>query len=80
VIDEVKRRFVSTATLVDDAAKLAAKGNKGYAAPPIYIGNGFAGNLNEHNMGLLTKDWANGCYTANAINLVMEDWYQNNCT
>ena len=27
MIDEVKRRFVSTATLIDDAATLAAKGN-----------------------------------------------------
>lgn len=65
--------------VVNYAAKLAAKGNKDFN-PAIYIGNNFASNLNEHNSSLLTKDFVNGCYTANAINVAMEEWYKNNCT
>lgn len=66
--------------VVNYAAKLAAKGNSSAFAPPIYLGNGFAGNLNENNTGLVTKDYANDCYTAQVIMPDMNDWYDANCT
>jgi len=66
--------------VVNAAAKLAAKGSNGYAVPPIMIDDVFAGNLNEHNAELVTRDWGRGCYTSNAINAAMDDWYNDNCT
>ncbi|MQW78181.1 adenylate/guanylate cyclase domain-containing protein [Nocardioides sp. dk4132] len=65
--------------VVNHAAKLAAKGNLTYSSPSTYLGNVFAGNLNEHNTKLIAKDWTNDCYTANVINTAMNDWYEANC-
>ncbi|WP_082960427.1 MULTISPECIES: hypothetical protein [unclassified Mycobacterium] len=65
--------------VVNYAAKLAAKGNQRYA-PPMYIGNGFAGNLNEENQLFLKQDWTNGCYTADTVMTHMQNWYDENCT
>lgn len=64
--------------VVNQSAKLASQGSKGFA-PPIMVGNTFASNLNEENTRLIQKDWSRDCYTGNVINLVMEDWYQENC-
>jgi len=66
--------------VVNAAAKLAAQGSDGYAVPPMMIDNVFAGNLNENNTKLVTKDRTRGCYTANAVNVAMNDWYEANCT
>jgi len=66
--------------VVNAAAKLAARGSDGYAVPPMIIDNVFAGKLNENNTKLVTKDWTRGCYTANAVNVAMNDWYEANCT
>lgn len=66
--------------VVNHAAKLASQGSNGYGVPPIMIGDVFAGNLNEDNTKLVTKDWTRGCYTANVVNIAMNDWYEENCT
>jgi len=66
--------------VVNAAAKLAAQGSSGYAVPPMMIDNVFAGNLNENNTKLVTKDRTRDCYTANAVDVAMNDWYEANCT
>lgn len=66
---------------VNQAAKLASKGNTdGWYAKPIYLGNLFAENLTGDNATFVSKDWQSDCYTANVVNVAMEDWYQQNCT
>jgi class 3 adenylate cyclase len=65
--------------VVNHAAKLAAQGSNGYGTPAMMIGDVFANNLNEINTKLLTKNWAKSCYTADAINIAMNDWYDENC-
>lgn len=66
--------------VVNHAAKLAAQGNNGYAVPPMMIGDVFASNLNEDYTKLVTKDSARGCYTANVVNIAMNDWFEEHCT
>lgn len=66
--------------VVNHAAKLASQGSNGYGVPPMMIGDVFASNLNDDNTKLVTKDWARGCYTANAVNVAMNEWYEKNCT
>jgi len=65
--------------VVNHAAKLASQGSNGYVVSPMMIGDVFAGNLNEHNSKLIIKDSSRGCYTANAVNTAMNDWYAENC-
>lgn len=65
--------------VVNAAAKLAAKGSNGYGVPPMMIDDVVADNLNEDYTKLVTKDWARECYTANAVNVAMEEWYEENC-
>jgi class 3 adenylate cyclase len=65
--------------VVNRAAKLAAAGSNGPLVPPMMIGGVFASNLNEHNTSLIRRDDARGCYTANAVNVAMEEWYCENC-
>jgi class 3 adenylate cyclase len=66
--------------VVNHAAKLAAQGSNGSEVPPMMIGDVFASNLNEDHTKLVTKDWARGCHTANAVNIVMNNWYKENCS
>jgi hypothetical protein len=66
--------------VVNAAAKLAAQGSNGYGVPPMMIDNEFAGNLGTDNAKLITKDWIRNCYTSTAINVSMDDWYNQNCT
>jgi class 3 adenylate cyclase len=66
--------------VVNAAAKLAAQGCNGYCVPPMMIDDLFASNLSEDHTKLVTKDWTRGCYTANAISIAMNDWYEQNCT
>lgn len=66
--------------VVNHAAKLAAKGGtSGSYSKPIYLGNLFAENLLEDDAKFVEKDYANDCYTADAVNTLMNDWYQENC-
>ena len=66
--------------VVNHAAKLAAQGNNGYGVPPMMIGDIFASNLNEDHTKLVAKDSGRGCYTANAVNIAMNDWFEEHCT
>jgi len=66
--------------VVNAAAKLAAQGCNGYLVPPMMIDPLFASNLNEDHTKLVTRDWTRSRYTANPINIAMNDWYQQNCT
>jgi class 3 adenylate cyclase len=66
--------------VVNTAAKLAAQGSNGSFVPPMMLDNVFAGNLSEENTKLVTKDWSRDCYTGNAVNVAMNDWYVVNCT
>jgi class 3 adenylate cyclase len=66
--------------VVNAAAKLAAQGNNGWGVPPMMIENAFADNLDENNAKLISKDWTRNCYTADAINVLMDEWYNQNCT
>lgn len=66
--------------VVNHAAKLAAQGNNGYAVPSMMIGDVFASNLDEDHTKLITKDFARGCHTANAVNIAMNDWFEEHCT
>lgn len=65
--------------VVNQSAKLASQGSKD-SAPPLMIGDVFAGNLNKHNTALVQKDWLRGCYTGTVVNSAMEAWYNENCT
>jgi class 3 adenylate cyclase len=64
--------------IVNRAAKLAAKGSRGWT-PTILLDDEFAVWLNDHNKGLIKKDWSNGWYTSSAVNTAMEDWRTENC-
>ena len=57
-----------------------AKGStSGWYSKPIYLGNLFAENLLEDDAKFVEKDYANDCYTADVVNTLMNDWYQENC-
>ncbi|MYR07768.1 adenylate/guanylate cyclase domain-containing protein [Gordonia sp. SID5947] len=66
--------------VVNHAAKLASRGSEGILVPPMMIGDAFAANLSELNSKLVARDWTRQCYTANAVNISMNDWYDENCT
>jgi class 3 adenylate cyclase len=65
--------------VVNRAAKLAAQGSKTIWTPPVMIDETFRSNLKEKNQKLTSQDTQRGCYTADIINLVMNDWYRENC-
>lgn len=67
--------------VVNHAAHLAHKASRGLAHP-IWVGNDFFGNLNDHNRGLLQKthDYELGIvYTGNAIHKGMNAWIDAGC-
>lgn len=65
--------------VVNEAAKLAAKGSDGLFTPPIMVSSNFRENLNDHNKGLLSYDSTRGCYSGTVVNVEMEKWYEENC-
>jgi class 3 adenylate cyclase len=65
--------------VVNHAAKLAAKGNDELYSAPIYLGNDFVHNLTEKHKEMVSKDLLTDCYTADAVNSAMNDWYKENC-
>ena len=66
--------------VVNQAAKLASKGNNGWGASPIFLSNNFVGNISsDETKGLCSKDWPNDCYTADVVNTAMNDWYEAHC-
>ncbi len=66
--------------VVNRAAKLAAQGSKTNWTAPIMLDNALVSDLHEHNQGLLTRNYQLGCYSSDAINIAMNDWYEANCT
>jgi class 3 adenylate cyclase len=64
--------------VVNHAAKLAAQASKGGAAP-VFISNNVFDNLKEAYAQYPVKNWTFDCYTANVVNVVMNDWYEENC-
>lgn len=64
--------------VVNRAAKYAAQGSQPWK-PPLVVGKVFGDNLNDDSKKLLTWDYTLGCYTANAVNSAMSDWYEENC-
>ncbi|MFJ9926286.1 hypothetical protein ACIRU5_09630 [Streptomyces misionensis] len=65
--------------VVNRAAKLAAQGSKDFFTPPIMIDYVFGDNLNDDIKKLVTNDSGKGCYTANNVNTLMENWHEQNC-
>lgn len=64
--------------VVNRAAHLAHEAGRGWRNP-IWVGESFAGNLNEHNQGLLTSEYdsAMGSYrSGNAVNVAMNEWIE----
>lgn len=66
--------------VVNEAAKLAAKGRLTVWTKPQMMSGNFHTNLSEHNQGLCSWNGNNSCYESNAVNTAMNDWYAENCT
>jgi class 3 adenylate cyclase len=67
--------------VVNSAAHLAHKAGRGWNSP-IWTGAVFAGNLNEHNSGLLTSSYdyelSRTVHVGNVVNVAMNDWISEN--
>ncbi len=66
--------------VVNQASKLASKGGGAEVYDPIVLDATFQQNLNDHNQGLTTYDWSRQLYTARAVNIAIQEWYEANCT
>lgn len=66
--------------VVNEAAKLAAKGSQGYFDAAIMVSEVFKSNLKESNQELLRWHSAYQCWQGDVISLAMEEWYEENCT
>lgn len=67
--------------VVNHAAHLASKASRGWAGDPIWTGELFASNLNEHNQGLLTSRYEYGlgsCRTGDVVTTEMNNWIDEN--
>jgi class 3 adenylate cyclase len=72
--------------VVNYASKLAARANVHRTdlgpytySPPVYLENDIVYNLTDKYKGFVQKDSANDCYTADIVNIVMNDWFKENC-
>jgi class 3 adenylate cyclase len=68
--------------VVNRAAHLAHKAGRGFLARPIWVGEDFQCNLNDHNKGLLTRHYESGTgavFTGEVIHAAMRDWVVANC-
>lgn len=61
--------------VVNKAAHLANEAGKNWN-DPLFVGDIFYSNLNEHNQGLLTRQYRNGdyYYSGNVVNTAMNEW------
>jgi class 3 adenylate cyclase len=66
--------------VVNQASKLAAKGGGTELSQPIVMDGVFKQNLNEHNTSLVYSTNISSVYVANAINVIMDKWFDENCT
>lgn len=64
--------------VVNEAYKLASFGDK-YSNYQTLVSNIFYSNLNDHNKGILTKNYNNHCYHGNIHCIVMNEWFKENC-
>jgi hypothetical protein len=46
----------------------------------LMVGKASRHDLNDHNKRLLNWNATHDCYTGGAINTLMNDWYEPNCT
>lgn len=60
--------------VVNEASGLAGKAARASWTPPIFANESFYSSLNEHNQGLLQRDYSAGCYTGTVISIRMNDW------
>ena len=65
--------------VVNQASNLCGHGNASYGDREIMVSNVFYGNLNDHNQGLLEKNYSHDCYHGNVVNTAMNDWVKENC-
>lgn len=65
--------------VVNGASNLCGKANKGWGNEVIFVSDVIYSNLNDHNKGLLSKNYDHDCYHGNVINTQMEEWYDENC-
>jgi len=66
--------------VVNQAAKLAARGGKGFLTPALMVQPAFYSNLNERNQGLLQLSSDRTCYQGEVISTGMEAWLKENVT
>ena len=64
--------------LVGEAAMLCSYGNKSYNDWETMVSNVFYNNLNEHNQGLLKKNYQRDCHHGNVHNVRMNEWVKDN--
>jgi class 3 adenylate cyclase len=65
--------------VVNGASNLCGKANKGWGNEVIFVSDMIYSNLNDHNKGLLSKNYEHDCYHGNVINTQMQVWYDENC-
>ena len=65
--------------VVNQASKLAAAAGGAKVSAPLAMDGVFRQNLNESNTKLTTYNSTCGFYTANAVNIAMNKWYEDNC-
>ena len=65
--------------VVNYASHLCNQANKN-GNNPILISNVFYNNLNDTNKGFMSQPWGQNFYHGNVINVVMDEWLNNNCS
>jgi hypothetical protein len=65
--------------VVNEASKLASYGNATLIDRSLMASSLFQQNLNDHNKSLLSWSASRNCWHGNAVNTVMENWYDANC-
>lgn len=65
--------------VVNQASKLAAAAGGAKVSAPLAMDAVFRQNLNESSTSLTTYNSTYGFYTANAVNIAMNKWYEDNC-
>lgn len=66
--------------VVNQAAKLAARGGRGYPGHPLQVDVVFYANMNDDNQKLVSRSFDLRCYEGTVVNTLMQEWYDANCT
>lgn len=64
--------------VINEAAHLAANGNKTYMDKTFMVSGNFYTNLNDHNKGLLQWSNTRNCWTGEVISSSIEQWRKEN--